>query len=357
MEERQAHRRLDRSRAEVTLDPLEDGVQPDELARRVQVEQLLDQGILPVDGREPVADRSPGRATRIGRRDPGQVGVVDRAVTLVAAADLVATDGAAVVLVDRPRSRVGHGLPDDLVEDDAPAAGPAAAGVLLTEPDLERRLLARCGGDRLECRVEVTNVRRPQDDLGQQAGQRARLEGRGPALAVDGGAGDPAASTVEVDDDVAEARVRLDPGGHQLGRRRRREAGERREREARLAPDRMLSTRHGRHPATDRAFRRVNTCRPPDVPLGDRTSAPESSRDRRRPRHPSRRPSWPGASSRRRTGVPRPARGGRRRRRRAPRSRSASWRSPCWPRGTRSSRTCPGSARRCSPGRSPGRSA
>ena len=45
------------------------------------------------------------------------------------------------------------------------------------------RLVSRGGErrDRLERRVEVAEVRRPQDDLGEQSRQRARLDGRSPA--------------------------------------------------------------------------------------------------------------------------------------------------------------------------------
>ena len=199
-------------------------------------------------------------------------------MALVAAADLVAADGAAVVLVDRAGARVGDGLPDDLVEDDAPPARRASAGVLLAEPDLEGRLLAGSRGDRLERGVEVADVRRPEDDLGEQPGQRARLQRRRPALAIDRRAGHPATPAVEVDHDVTEARVGLDPGGDELGRRGRRQAAERREREPRLAPDRNLATRHGRHPATVAPFRRVNAGPPGDVPLGDSIASPRRPR-------------------------------------------------------------------------------
>ena len=243
---------------------------------------------------------APRRAARVGRRDPGEVALVDRAVALVAAADLVPAGGAAVVLVDRARACLGNRLPDDLVEDDAPAARGAPAGVLLAEPDLERRLLARRGGDRLERGVEVADVGRPEDDLGQQPGERARLERGRPTLAVDRRARHPATAAVEIDHHVAEARMGLDPGGDELGWRGWRQAAECREREPRLAPDRNLATRHGRHPATVEAFRRVNAGPLGDVPLGDSIRiAAEATRDRRRSRQRRRRPSEPGSTGRR----------------------------------------------------------
>ncbi len=269
VEQRQPHRGLDRRRAEVALDPLEDRLQSDELTRRMEVEELLDQGVVAVDGREAVPDRPPGGPAGVGRVDPGQVGVVDRAVTLVAAADLVAAGGTSIVLVDGTGSGVRDRLPDDLVEDHAATAGHAPAGVLLAEPDLEGGLLARGGGDRLERGVEVAHVRRPQDDLGQQPGERAGLERCRAPLPIHGCPGDPAAASMQVDDHVAEAGVRLDPGRHQLRRRWRGQSAERGEREPRVAPDRKLTGRHGPHPATDGTFRRVNEMPRPDVPLGD----------------------------------------------------------------------------------------
>ena len=91
-------------------------------------------------------------------------------------------------------------------------------------------MLPRRRGDGLERRVEMADVRRPEDDLGEQAGQRVRLHGDGPPLPVDGGAGHPAAATVEVDDDVAGRRVGVDRARHEIGRRGARQALERRQR-------------------------------------------------------------------------------------------------------------------------------
>ena len=58
----------------------------------------------------------------------------------------------------------------------------------------------------LEGGVEVADVRRTEDDLGEHPRQRARLERDRPALAVDRGARDPAAATEQVDDDIARVR-------------------------------------------------------------------------------------------------------------------------------------------------------
>ena len=53
--------------------------------------------------------------------------------------------------------------------------------------------------------------------------ERARLERDGPALAVDGRPGDPAAAPEQVGHDVARSGVEVDPGGDDRGRRRRRD--------------------------------------------------------------------------------------------------------------------------------------
>src|SRR5450759_1102662 len=107
----------------------------------MQVEELVDEGVVAVHRREALANGSPGRAARVGGGDPGEVPGVHRAMPLISTADLVPTCRAAVVLVDRAGRPVGHGFPDDLVEDHAPVANLAAAGELVAQPDLESRLL------------------------------------------------------------------------------------------------------------------------------------------------------------------------------------------------------------------------
>ena len=69
----------------------------------------------------------------------------------------------------------------------------------------------------------MADVRRAQDDLGEHPVERARLERDGAALAVDGGAGDPAAATEQVGHDIAGSRVGVDLRRDDPGRRRRRE--------------------------------------------------------------------------------------------------------------------------------------
>ncbi len=87
--------------AQVALDPLEDRAEADELARGMQVEQLVGQVVRPVDVRKPATQRLAHRLEPDVGRDPAQVVGVERRLTLLRATALVATDGAAVVL--------GHG--------------------------------------------------------------------------------------------------------------------------------------------------------------------------------------------------------------------------------------------------------
>ena len=195
----------------------------------------------PSIGREPVAER---RADRLGP----DVGVEPDAGRRRRAAPGAApsrragrgrpcSGSAGRPAAARPASDAALGVRttahDDLVDDERPAAGRAAGREQVAERDLEARLAARRRGHALERRVEVADVGRPQDDLGEHPGQRARLERDRPALAVDRGAGHPAAAAEQVGDDVAGARVELDPGGDQRGRRRRRRPLEGRKREAR----------------------------------------------------------------------------------------------------------------------------
>ena len=163
--------------------------------------------------------------------DPLEVVGVERRLAQLRAAALVAADRAAVVpggpvasapampglVVDRP---------DDLVDDERPAARRAAGREHVADRDLEARFAARRGGQALERGVEMADVGRPQDDLGEHPVERARLERDGAALAVDGGPGDPAAAAEQVGDDVAGPGVRVDPRGDDGRRRRRREAVE-----------------------------------------------------------------------------------------------------------------------------------
>ena len=134
-----------------------------------------------------------GRADRVGPDvgvEPDEVLVVERRLALLAAAALVAADRAAVVPGDRSRlGRLGAGLggrvhrPRELVDDQRPPQ--VAQRVAYRSPSETFRLDSRRGRGRhaLERRVEVADVGRPQDDLGEDAGQRARIRGRSPGAA------------------------------------------------------------------------------------------------------------------------------------------------------------------------------
>ena len=185
----------------------------------------------------------------VGRRAPQVVGV-ERRLALLRPAALVAADRAAVVPGDRSRPARDAGLvvdrPDELVGDEHPAARRAARREQVADRHLEARLAARRRGQPLERGVEVADVGRPQDDLGEHPGERARLERDRPALAVDGGPGDPPAAAEEVGDDVAGPGVELDPGGDDRRRRRGREAVEDGQRVPRLGDRRVRGRSRGR---------------------------------------------------------------------------------------------------------------
>ncbi len=155
------------------------------------------------------------------------VGGVERRLAVLAAAQLVAADRAAVVLARGPgtgRAAIVVGAlggPGHLVEDHRPVAGGAAAREAVRDPRLEAGLAAGGRGQRLDGGVEVAQVRRAEHDLGQQPVEGGRLEADRAPLPVDRGAGDPAAAAERVEHDVAGRRGGLEPGGDQRGRRRR----------------------------------------------------------------------------------------------------------------------------------------
>ena len=100
----------DRRGPQVALDPVDDRGQADQLARRVQGEELVDQVLGAVDGREPAAQARADRVDADVGVEPDEVLLVERRLALLAAAALVAADRAAVVPGDRsrlgaPRSR------------------------------------------------------------------------------------------------------------------------------------------------------------------------------------------------------------------------------------------------------------
>ena len=110
VEEREPQRRLDRAPPEVAFDALEDRLEADQLAGRVQVEQAVDQGLGALDDREAVPE--PARATSApsGSSARRTSVVVERGGPLLGAAALAAADRAAVVLADGPRAGVGRAV-------------------------------------------------------------------------------------------------------------------------------------------------------------------------------------------------------------------------------------------------------
>ncbi len=102
VQEGEPHRRCDGGGAQVILGPLEDRREGDELPGRVQVEQLVREGLAPLEGWEAVPELVP---------DPGALAIeraldVERVhgrLALLAAAELVPAHGASVVLADRAR--------------------------------------------------------------------------------------------------------------------------------------------------------------------------------------------------------------------------------------------------------------
>ena len=75
MEQRKPERGLDRGRPEIALDPLEDRLETDELARRVQVEQSVDERLGTFDDREPVPEPAAG--------DVGEVFLIENTAAAV----------------------------------------------------------------------------------------------------------------------------------------------------------------------------------------------------------------------------------------------------------------------------------
>ncbi len=184
----------------------------------------------PADGGEPGEQRGPHRVGADIGLDPLEVVGVERRLAQLRAAALVAADRAAVVPGDRPHpagdARLVVDRPDDLVDDEGPAARRAAGREHVADRDLEAGFTPRRGGQALEGGVEVADVRRSQHDLGEHPSERARFERDRAPLAVDGGPGDPAATAEQVGHDVARPGVRDRSGRRPRGRRRRRQAVE-----------------------------------------------------------------------------------------------------------------------------------
>ncbi len=107
-----------------------------------------------------------------------------------------------------------------------PSADRARAGEELLDGLLDGGIEEWPDRDRLGRRVEVTNVRRAHHDIGQKARQRQGFEVCGATLPGDRGSRDPAATAVEIEDDLARLGPRLDLGGDVGDRGRRSESVE-----------------------------------------------------------------------------------------------------------------------------------
>jgi len=218
VQEGEPERGFDRRSAEVALHAGENRGEPDELPVGMQAEDRIGQRGAAVGRREAIpqpradvvgADVAP-RALDVLRA--GLDRLVLRAVLLVAAELAAVVDPRRLLrlpldLVDRQRPPARHAPRREQVVDREPQAGLAVG----------RR------AERRERGIEMPQVRRAEHDLGEQPGERAGLDGEGPALPIDGGTRDPAAPAVQVRHDVAGRRVRLQPGMHELRWRRRRE--------------------------------------------------------------------------------------------------------------------------------------
>src|SRR6185436_11886151 len=188
----------DRRRAELALHAGENRREPDELPIRVESQDRVDEGIAAVRQREalpqpladlPCPDIAPGAVhVRVGRLDDLMLGPVL----------LVATELAAVVELRRLIT-----LPFELVDRQRPAARDALRREHVVDREAQAGLAVWRGAEGGERSVEVAEIGRPKDDLGEEPGQRAGLEREAASLPVDGGAGDPAAAAVEVGHDVA----------------------------------------------------------------------------------------------------------------------------------------------------------
>ena len=202
-----------------------------------------------ISGNRASSEERMAARTDLGRR-PAEVVRVERRLALLGAAALIATHGAPVEAGDRPDppgdGRLVVHRPDDLVDDERAAARRAAGREQVADGDLEARFAPRRGGQALERRVQVPDVRRPQHDLRQHPRQRARFERDRPPLAVHRRPAHPAATAEQVGHDVTGPGVLIDPGGHHRGRRSRRQTVEDGQRVARLGVDRVLGRSRGR---------------------------------------------------------------------------------------------------------------
>ncbi len=143
VQQRETERGQDRGGPQVGLDPFHDRGQSDELPRRMQLEQLVDEGRGALDRREPFARPGSSRLEiGVSGRAPDVVGL-QRCLALLRTAALVAADRASIVAGDGPRGFVALGRPGELVRDEHPAARRTARGEQVADRHLEARFAAR----------------------------------------------------------------------------------------------------------------------------------------------------------------------------------------------------------------------
>ena len=107
-EEREPEGRLNRRGPKLRVDAFEDRVQRHQLARRVQGEQVVDQGGVLGRDRKSIVEQAPLAGLRVDLDRAGTVGLVGRGGAQLPATELIAADRAAVPLADRRRWRGGR---------------------------------------------------------------------------------------------------------------------------------------------------------------------------------------------------------------------------------------------------------
>ena len=235
MKERQAERRLDRRRPQVSLYPFEDGGKADQLPVSVKAQDRFRQVGRPVGHGEPFSQGQPnGRGTNIA---PGalQVRLIRGCLALLKTSPLVATDCASIALpLEGQVLPLGGPIanqPGELVGDQGPVARRTARGKRSTDGELEARVASGRGAHGRERSVEMPKIGRPKDDLREETGQRVRLERDGPTLSINRRPGNPATSGVEIEDHVPWTGSGLEVRNDHVGRWRWRDPLERGHRE------------------------------------------------------------------------------------------------------------------------------
>ena len=251
------------------IDARQDGVQSEELPGRVQVDDLIHQRMRGPWRRKAPSDRLADLAARGDGLGQPHVAVRRVGRPQLGPAQLLVALGASILTGDgperlrRPKSQfrqgsngygdggglaspagaaggggvtVGpgpsrNGLPDHRLQDHGTAAPRACARVQRLDRPPDRGARERGVGERHRRGVDLAQVRRPKHRVGEQPRQRPGLEVGSAALLCYGGPCYPAATAVQVEDDLTGFGPSLDRG-HKLRRGGRRgkslESGQRR---------------------------------------------------------------------------------------------------------------------------------